>query len=54
MFLFQPPVSGVAVSLLVSGLTVDNLNIFCGVFMALCMWRFFYCLSLTVLCIAKM
>ena len=31
--LLQPSVSGVAVSLLVSGLTVDILSTFCGVFM---------------------
>ena len=30
--LLQPPVSGIAISLLVSGLTVDILSIFCGVF----------------------
>jgi len=29
----QPSVSGVAVSVLVSGLTVDILSTFCGVFM---------------------
>ena len=34
--LFQPSVSSVAVSLLVSGLTVDILNTFCGVFMVQC------------------
>jgi len=34
--LLQPSVSGVAVSLLVSGLTVDILSTFCGVFMVQC------------------
>ena len=34
--LLQPPVSGVAVSLLVSGLTVDILSTFCGVLMLQC------------------
>jgi len=32
----QPSVSGVAVSLLVSGLTVDIFSTFCGVFMVYC------------------
>ena len=34
--LLQPSVSGVAVSLLVSWLTVDILSTFCGVFMVQC------------------
>jgi len=34
--LLQPLVSGVAVSLLVSELTVDILSTFCGVFMVQC------------------
>ena len=34
--LLQPSVSGVAVSLLVSGLTVDILSTFCGVFVVHC------------------
>jgi len=34
--LLQPPVSGVAVSLLVSGLTADILITFCGVLMVQC------------------
>jgi len=34
--LLQPSVSGVAVSLLVSQLTVDILSTFCGIFMAQC------------------
>jgi len=34
--LLQPPVSGVAVSLLVSGLTVDTLSTFCDGFMVYC------------------
>ena len=34
--LLQPSVSGVAISLLVSGLTVDILNTFCGVFTVHC------------------
>jgi len=34
--LLQPSVSGVAVSLLLSGLTVDSLSTFCGVFMVQC------------------
>jgi len=34
--LLQPSVNGVAVSLLVSGLTVDILSTFCGVFMVQC------------------
>jgi len=35
--LLQPSVSGVAVSLLVSRLTVDNFSTFCGVFMVQCL-----------------
>ena len=34
--LLQPSVSGIAVCLLVSGLTVDILSTFCGVFMLHC------------------
>ena len=34
--LLQPSVSGVAISLLVSGLTVDILNTVCGVLMVQC------------------
>ena len=34
--MLQPSVSGVAMSLLVSGLTVDILSTFCGVFMVPC------------------
>ena len=34
--MLQPSVSGVAVSLLVSGLTVDIVSTFCGAFMAQC------------------
>jgi len=35
--LLQPLVNGLAVSLLVSGPTVDILSTFCGVFMVLCL-----------------
>jgi len=34
--LLQPSVSGIAISLLVSGLTVDILSAFCGAFMVQC------------------
>jgi len=58
--LLQTSVSGIAVSLLVSGLTADILSTFCGVFVVPCVklicykfWNLgFYCL--TVLFIAKM
>jgi len=36
LLLLQPSVSGFAVSLLVSGLTMDILSTFCGSFMVLC------------------
>jgi len=39
--LLQPSVSGLAVSLLASGLTVDILSTFCGVFMVQCVDNFF-------------
>ena len=45
LLLLQPSVSGVAVSLLVSGLTVDILSTLCGVFMVHCvklMLRIFF------------
>ena len=36
VLLLQPSVSGVAISLLVSGLTMDILSTFCSVFMVQC------------------
>jgi len=55
--LLQPSVSGVAVTLLVSELTVDILRIFCGVFIVqsvILMLRFFeFSVLLFVLFITK-
>jgi len=58
--LLQPSVSGVAVSLLVSGLTMDILSTFCGVFVVQCVklmliiFKFgFFSVTVTVTCLKR-